>query len=369
MTDLTQEDTIRLHVLIAECEAIRIDETNMRVVGLSGARERVVQLNPTAPGERYLRAVRELLSSQVIDSPGGYPVFLNRWSRMGQIDSSRLADLLKLGEPEAVIAVASSKGLTMSNARCAWWANPTTETARFLLHNDAVRESELGRELADHLIEYLPFETEPIHIANSVRLALLVDRLDSGAVLDLWRRGKRKTSILLGFAQSRPFSLPRNGRRAGPGNPLDSGGDSEASGYEPGDAMSRFLGEEARTLFDTLALVLKRPADQEIVVESLDTIERLLADIRPVQGVFETVEDIETRVEQTVTERGLLLGRDGDHTIAALWFLSLTGEPLVRDYFARSSTTGSLMRKQLAPILDPVCERLRIAAGAMRMNS
>ena len=48
---------------------------------------------------------REFLASHVLGSPGGYPVFINRWTRMGQARDENLQRLLMLGEPEAVVAV------------------------------------------------------------------------------------------------------------------------------------------------------------------------------------------------------------------------------------------------------------------------
>jgi len=44
-----------------------------------------------------------MLSSHVLGSPGGYPVFLQRWTRMGQTRDTQLDKLLLLGEPEAVV--------------------------------------------------------------------------------------------------------------------------------------------------------------------------------------------------------------------------------------------------------------------------
>jgi hypothetical protein len=43
-----------------------------------------VQLHPTRRDEQYLKWVRELISGQMLSSPGGYPAYLNRWHRMGQ---------------------------------------------------------------------------------------------------------------------------------------------------------------------------------------------------------------------------------------------------------------------------------------------
>ena len=103
--ELTNEDTLRLNVLLAnKPQAIRIDESSMTVLGLTPQGEVRVKLNPSGRNEPYLRKVRELLSGHVLGSPGGYPVYLKRWTRMGQMRDESLEQLLLLGEPEAVVA-------------------------------------------------------------------------------------------------------------------------------------------------------------------------------------------------------------------------------------------------------------------------
>jgi len=79
--ELSSEDALRLHVLLAnELEAVRIDESQMVVHALSSEGEAKVPLNPQGRDDQYLKKVRELLSSQVLGSPGGYPVFLRTFS-------------------------------------------------------------------------------------------------------------------------------------------------------------------------------------------------------------------------------------------------------------------------------------------------
>ena len=89
--ELTPEDALRINVLLAGTpEAVRIDESSMTLYALSEKGEAKVKLNPNCRDEGYLRKVRETLSSQVLGSPGGYPVYLKRWTRMGQARDSIL---------------------------------------------------------------------------------------------------------------------------------------------------------------------------------------------------------------------------------------------------------------------------------------
>ena len=89
--ELSSEDTLRLNVLLANKPlAVRIDESRMIVYGLSEQGEAKIQLNPAGRPEQYVRKVRELLSGHILGSPGGYPVYLRRWTRMGPVSYTHL---------------------------------------------------------------------------------------------------------------------------------------------------------------------------------------------------------------------------------------------------------------------------------------
>ena len=82
---LSNEDNLRLNVMLAQKpQAIRIDDSRMIVYALTEKGEAKVQLNPNCNEEKYLKQVRELLSTHFLGSPGGYPIYLRRWTRMGQ---------------------------------------------------------------------------------------------------------------------------------------------------------------------------------------------------------------------------------------------------------------------------------------------
>ena len=161
MDELSGEDTLRLNVLLhSDPVAIRIDESAMVIHGLSERGEAQVPLHPNCRDDLYLRRVRELISGHVLGSPGGYPVYLKRWTRMGQAREGSLDQLLLLGEPEAVVAVVHAHGLTDEQASRAWWAMPTADNARSMLARDDIVTGTMGKILADYLVEYLPVEHE-----------------------------------------------------------------------------------------------------------------------------------------------------------------------------------------------------------------
>jgi len=91
---LTPEDTLRLNVLISTCVAIRVDVYKLVVVGLTeDKKEQTITLNPDIDSSKYIQAVQKLLVNQVLGSMGGYPSYLKRWSRMGQVSSNNLGSL------------------------------------------------------------------------------------------------------------------------------------------------------------------------------------------------------------------------------------------------------------------------------------
>jgi hypothetical protein len=179
MSELSPEDELRLNVMMAgDIQAVRIDEAAVIVHGLSSRGEASIKLHPAGRPEQYLRRVRELLAGIATGSPGGYPVYLHGWTRMGQAREKGLDCLLLLGEEEAVVSVAYSNGLTDELARRAWWAMPVADNARRMLERDCVVQGKMGRVLAAYLVEYLPFESSPHTIIDTVRLLLQPGLID-----------------------------------------------------------------------------------------------------------------------------------------------------------------------------------------------
>jgi hypothetical protein len=146
--------------------------------------------------------VRETLSSYVLGSPGGYPVYLKRWTRMGQARDETLESLLLLGEPEAVAAVVNASGITDELASRAWWASQTSENARCMLTQEQVVVGKMGPVLADFLVEFLPFEEDA---RNQIML------IDHDVKMKLWERGKNRNAFYVGFLQALPDKLPEQG--------------------------------------------------------------------------------------------------------------------------------------------------------------
>lgn len=209
--ELSPEDQFRLNVLLAQdVKAVRLDEPNMVLHALLGnGEEASMPLHANCRADKYLRLVREALSGHALGSPGGYPVYLSRWTRHGQMESANLGQLLMIGEPEAVVAVVHSPALTDELASYAWWAMPTIEHARLMLMREAVAKGRMGRVLVDFLVEHLPFlQEDHLAIMDTVAVLLYSGILTPEQREAIWKRGKRQNSYYVAFLEMCPDELP-----------------------------------------------------------------------------------------------------------------------------------------------------------------
>ncbi len=365
--ELSHEDSLRLNVLIKQdLRAVRIDETSMTVHALTGKGEARVQLNPNCRDEVYLRHIRELLSTHALGSPGGYPVYLKRWTRMGQMREQSLDSLLILGEPEAVIAVAHAAGLTEEIARRAWWVMPTAEVARKMLECASVADSNLGRELADFLIEFLPFESESSAVVQSVRLVLQPGLMDEASRLGLWKKAARKSAYYVGFLYAEPDLLPQElgdhvelppllpqlQPLVGKGNPVAA-------------QLVRVLSGGGQNYLQTIEKAIEKIADQEVMVALLNALQRYFHSTWPEDYAVpyhRLPEEIDHLVANVIQTNALpflqpvtqLTSDDSRllQKVEALLKLSLVGEALVNPIFSQTDAVGSVMRKRLRPVTD-----------------
>ena len=373
MTELTREDTFRLNVLLANKPlAIRIDESRMVVWGLSAKGESKVPLNPDGRPEHYVRKVKELISGHILGSPGGYPVYLRRWTRMGQMRDESLEQLLMLGEPEAVVAAVCSPGLTDELARRAWWAMEDAENARRMLANPLIVSGAMGKILARYLLEYLPFETETEKMMESVRLVLQPGLIDEADRLSLWRKSARRQAYLVGFLRALPDDLPdpaparRDAQnRAEKLDPLARAGNPCAA------LLRRVQSSAGQTFLRTLSAVLAKPPTQDVVEATLDLLRDYFSPLRPDGDPDLPIEDLLRDAQDYVTGNSapesvaaccaLVPGLGAE--IAAMRLLSGLGYGVLRPVLRDSTAIGSLMRRKLAPVNDALSAQIAVLQG------
>jgi hypothetical protein len=373
--ELSHEDSLRLNVLIKQdLRAIRIDEAAMTVHALTGKGEAKVQLNPNCRDEMYLRHIRELLSTHALGSPGGYPVYLKRWTRMGQMREQSLDSLLILGEPEAVIAVAHAPGLTEDIARRAWWVMPTAEVARKMLECPAVVNSELGRELASFLIEFLPFEAESFDVVQTVRLVLQPGLIDQAMREGLWKKAARKSAYYVGFLFADSDSIPLQANEHPRRDEITRQLQPLLQTDNPVAAqINRLVEESGQNYLQTIEKAIDKIADQDVTVALLTALQRYFRPTWPGDYVIEyhrTPENIDQITANLMQANALpflqpvmSIAKDDarlEQKVAALLKLSLVGETLVDPIFSQTDAVGSVMRKRLRPVTDWILDNVNV---------
>lgn len=370
---LSAEDDLRLNVLLAnEVQAIRIDEGPMILHALSPRGEAKLKLNANERADRYLRNVREALSGHILGSPGGYPVYIKRWTRTGQINT-RLEDLLCLGEPEAVVAVVHAESLTDELARRAWWCQPTSDNARRMLARPCVAAGEMGPVLAEFLVEFLPFEEDPAHAMESVRLVLQPGLIDNATRERLWQAGQRKNALRVGFLAATPDDLPETH----PPHPADAAHkDILAALAAQGNPLAQRLRDtvsaSGQAFLAVAQSILEKPATQPVVAGLLNVMSARFSIGDPHEHlelrsreIDEIHADVEARLSAPDGHIAEVLAKlpEMRNDIAAMLTLARCNEAVVTQVFAHSDAVGSVMRRQIKPLTDHLFHHLARLQG------
>ena len=339
--DLSPEDALRLNVLLAgPLHAVRIDEGAMTLHALTPKGEARIALHRNCRPDLYVMRVRELLGGHAIGSPGGYPVHLRRWTRMGQASPKNLEALLQLGEPEAVIAVALAPTLSDELARRAWWALPTMEVARYMLEHAAVRQGSMGPVLADFLIEHLPFEEDPIQAMNSIRAVIGADLLDAAASEQLWAKARRRPHYFIGFLEHRPDALPASPERTLPADLC-----ARATAADPwASLLARCYAPSGQSFLGAAEIAMEKPPAQDAVYLLLDII----------GAYFAAVRELEIPPDMTGETR-----REAEAMAALARLSNAAAAPIL----TRTTAVGPLMRRHLEPLFAPLLIHLRVLRG------
>jgi len=372
---LSNEDNLRINVLLRQnLYALRIDESKMLIDALTERGEAQVVLNPNCRDEKYISMVKETISTYVLGSPIGYPVYIHRWIRMGQTRKQEsLQNLLKLGEPEAVIAVAHSKDLPVVVARHAWWAQPTEENARTLLRHQSVVDDELGQELAVFLMEFLPFESDALRIVETVSLLLQPGVLSDDDRQSLWKKASHKSAYYPGFLIAAANDLPAELAEHENYRELSQRlGDITRQGNTAAEYFLWCHSNRGQAFLHTIELALKKPAQQSVVVALLNAIGHHFSGLG-VTRRFRTIDelnaynsriyngDCENEHHNLTTELQQIaeLVPESEQRSLAMLGLAQMSETLLDPLFGGTDCLGSVMRKRIKPVSEPLLEMIR----------
>lgn len=370
MSELSPEDELRLNVMMAgDLQAVRIDEAAMIVHGLSARGEASIKLHPTGRNEQYLRRVREMLAGHATGSPGGYPVYLHGWTRMGQAREKGLDCLLLLGETEAVVSVAYSNGLTDELARRAWWAMPVADNARRMLERDCVVQGKMGKVLAEYLVEYLPFENNPHTIIDTVRLLLQPGLIDDEVRKKLWSRGAADNAYHVGFLELLPDSLPTEF------SPREDWSELKSrllhlAGQPYAVQLERVLSAKGQTFLQTSEAMLRYPADKDVVYALLNALAVYFSSVLlPTCCAEDMMEAAFKNADAFCRDASTLAGQvleslpEYAPEMRAMLILSCMNSEVAAPVLSRSTAGGTLMRQRLEPVTTPILQQIAILRG------
>ena len=340
---LEPEDILKLNVLIATSVAIRIDNYKLTVVGLNAQfKEQIIALKPSGDSEVYIKEVKKLLVTQVLGAMGGYPSYLKRWSRMGQVESSNLTSLLKLGEVEAVVAVSNSTNLDNDLLKLTWWCATNTdnqaEIGRFLLTKPFVLNTQTGREIAQYLLEFLPFVDDIEQLIDTTSLVLQEGLIEQKDKDRLWKQGQRKTAFLVGFVERMRGNLPNEFNLKIPN-------------YKHSD-LQIINNQQSQLFLTTLGHILKKINQEYVLYRALEVL-----------GQYMSHQDISTqntieKITNQVSDLSLTADNEQDKLDARL-LLAGVSEKLVVSTISAHNLTGSAIRKKLAHVLEPIQQALK----------
>lgn len=361
---LSNEDNLRLNVLCSQpVKAIRINESSMLLTALTDKGEARIALTPNQNDDRYLREIREFLSEKYLGMPGGFPRHLSRWTRMG--DANNSADkMLLLGEAEAIVALAYSNNVSAEQAEYAWWAYQSPEIARNLLKSPAVAQSEFGQQLAAFLLEFLPFEEKPLSVVESVQMCLQYNLISEAEKADLWARAKRKNPFFVGFLLAGPTAIPLKETAHCDMQMISEQLSEECKAQNNfAEVYLYFLSAEGRKWLKSLQLALKKPTDPDVVIALFITIDQSIElAIAPKRGARSIHQALEKSAQlchapgaptqiQSVCKQ--LKPRQIDQ-FSSMLLLAQLGEHTLNDVFGGCDASGSVMRKHLKPLIDPI---------------
>ena len=354
--EFSPEDSLRLNVLLAgNVQAIRIDEQALTLHGLTERGTATIALHPSGRKEAYLRQVREVLSEFVLGASGGFQVFLRQWTRHGQ-PLDKLDKLLLLGEPEAVVSVAYSAHITSELARRAWWAMPEADNARRMLERACVADAPIGRELADFLIENLPFERDPHVMMDSVRIVLHPGLLDDSTRMRLWGMASRNNAYYVPFLERSPDDLPgASAARADWQMREDSLAPLIEKANPYAVTLARALSASGQVFLRACEEVLLHPANRDVVIGVLNALGAYFSAVR-FAAENERAGDIAAQ-EILATLPAL------DGALRAMQALARVDAGIIRPTLAHTTAEGTLMRKKLEPVIVPLLRQLAVLRG------
>ncbi len=195
-------------------------------------------------------------------------------------------------------------------------------------------------------------------MSESLRLARQPGLISQEERTELWKRGARRPIYYLGFLaasadnlplQSSPLSLPSEQEEAL--NRLAIGGNPFAR------QLLRIHGSQGQGFVATCLRVMEKPANQDVVSCLLEVIRAYFKDLRPEGDPDLTLEKLTQQARSLDLDAYvscIQVAEDQAERLQALYILSGVGYGILRPVFSKTDAIGSLMRKKLSPVFDPL---------------
>jgi hypothetical protein len=140
--------------------------------------------------------------------------------------------------------------------------------------------------------------------------------------------------------------------------------------------LCRLLGPAGQAWLASVAAVLHKPLNQDVVVELLHAIAAYSAHL-PIAGTYLTEMDTIAALADVLLDGGeaagteaarqllelLLAVPEARSRVRAMLILAMVNEPLVNPVFSRTDAIGTVMRKKLHPVSDPIQEQIDLLTG------
>jgi hypothetical protein len=278
-----------------------------------------------------------------------------------------------LGEPEAIVAVVHSPDVTAELARRAWWAMPVASNARKMLQRQQVIASDMGSELANYLIEFLPFEEEAEIIIETIELILQPNLISTESMLQVWKKGRKKLVYRTGFLLAKADTLPEQQPAHSDFEQIQTQLQSLSHNNPYATQLLKCYSPEGQTFLHHTHLLFSKPSNQDMVVALLKAVENYFSiistDINPHEAhrepddIMQNVDNLcNLQTKQCPKALAILLTQYPHYhsKIEAILFLSLLTEAIILPIFSRTTAIGSLMRKKLIPVTTPIIEKLTL---------
>ena len=205
---------------------------------------------------------------------------------------------------------------------------------------------------------------------NSVGLVLQPPLDKTETRKHIWEKGRHKNAYYVGFLQTTPDNLPV---QQSPHPAWDGARETLAELCDAGNPyalqLCRLLSAAGQGYLATLELVLRKPANQDVVVALLHAIASYFEAVRFDAGRYEYVDDIHEAVDGLLDKdcaAGSALGDvlcvvpELEKQLRAMLELSLLDEPVVNPVFSRTDAIGTVMRKKLQPVSDVIQQQIDI---------